>query len=219
MNTVRKIALTTLRLGIAYFAFSLSFVAQTTLAHASGITTDLAWQYPLIVDAAILFGMLVDAWSNNGLTKGQRQYLYLAIGFWTTTSILGNAFHLTALPTSLITVPIALAIAVNTIPGITLFLMIHLSSRLRPTRTTSTTPARKRPPTTHTDQTEQTPRSQPYSARTRSVRDDLPSPAELLERSLAGETYAEIGLSIGMGKSWVGDRVKAEREARDALVG
>jgi hypothetical protein len=210
MTNLRKIALTMLRLGIAYFAFSLSFVAQTTLAHASGITTDLAWQYPLIVDAAILFGMLVDAWSNNGLTKGQRQYLYLAIGFWTTTSILGNAFHLTALPSNIITVPIGLAVAVNTVPGVTLFLMIHLSSRVRPTQTPrhpgtrKTSPPRSRP--TGEAQAVRAPRT---VADTRGF--DV---AELVAANDAGESLSKMALRLGVPKSTLGGILKSERDRR-----
>ena len=208
--TLRKIILSTLLAAIAGAAFRLSFDAQVTLADASGIDHTLGWLYPGVVDLAIFTGVLISIW-NPDMRKQLRNYLWGAIAFWTATSVLGNAIHVIALPPGRITVPIALAVAVNTIPALTLFVIIHL---------TTTTAFAVRTPTTAT---RTLPRSRPAASRSIEVeairprRTDIPQPSieELVAMSDSGMSYAAIGAEIGRGKSWVGDAIKTWRDEHE----
>jgi len=201
----RRIILTVLVTIVGGSAFALSFDAQVTLAVGSGINPAIAGLYPAVVDVAILTGVLIRIWNPN-LSSAVNRYLWAAIGFWSITNILGNAFHVTALEPGRITVPIPLAIAVNTVPALTLFIVIHIA----------TIPTSHRPAQTTTALAEEAPRSQqPRTAVERTApRTDVPEPtgAELLEMNKT-LSMAEIAIEVGRSKSWVGTRVKAAREA------
>lgn len=60
--------------------------------------------------------------------RGIRAYLWASIGIWTVTSVLGNALHVLTLPADEVTADLAIAIAVNTVPAVTLFLTIHIAT-------------------------------------------------------------------------------------------
>ena len=204
--TLRKIVQSVLLAGIMLGAFRLSFDAQRTLAIASGIEADIAWIYPCIVDAAILTGVLVDVWSPE-LSRRVLGWVYAAVAFWTITNVLGNAVHVIALPPDRITVPMWLAIAVNTIPGITLFLAIHLSrirlvDRKQPT---PAKPARARPTATV--------KVEPITP----TRQDIPptTDLELFAMHDDGMSMSAIAAQVGRSKSYVGAAVKRLNDERE----
>lgn len=213
MNILKNTVLSILLLAIGGAAFRLSFDAQVTLAIASGIDAELAWLYPGVVDAAILTGVLIGIWNPN-LAKGLARYVWSAIALWTITSILGNAFHVAALEPGRITVDPALAIAVNTVPAVTLFLTIHLATTtaFRRTHTKPTPPPGRRRKTatmTGSDVVVSTPRA--------ARRTDIPGPdaAELTALADRGMSYAEIATQVNRSKSYVGAQIKAYRDQQD----
>lgn len=219
MKHFKPITLGLLLTGIGLAAFRLSYDAQVTLALASGVTLALAGLYPIIVDAAIFTGVLIRLWHPE-LGRGLAGYLWAAIAFWTITSVLGNAFHVLALPPDRIQLPAWIAIAVNTLPALTLFLVIHLATTTafrakKPPAPTPTTRARRsvrRDPDTDTvlayggEVVRTVPRTIP--------RNDVPAvtDVELLELADSGKSYAEIAQIIGRSKSHVGERVKRLRD-------
>lgn len=212
MTILKNTVLSILLLAIGGAAFRLSFDAQVTLAIASGIDAELAWLYPGVVDAAILTGVLIGIW-NPHLTKGLARYVWTAIALWTITSILGNAFHVVALEPGRISVDPRLAIAVNTVPAVTLFLTIHLATTtaFRRTPTEPTPPPSRRRRTAPVTGSEVVV-SSPRAAR----RTDIPGP-EAAELATMAETmsYAEIATRVRRSKSWVGAQVKAYRDQKD----
>jgi hypothetical protein len=208
MNLSKKISLTVLVLAIGGAAFRLSFDAQVTLAVASGIDASLGWLYPAVVDAAILTGVLMRIWFPHA-GKALHWYLWGAIAFWTITSILGNAFHVVALPDGRITVPIALAVAVNTVPALTLFLIIHLVATI--TDKPSAAPARAgkvppRPPKTQRSVTAAS------TSTATPARDVPPVTDEQLLAMAETKSVREIAATIGRGKTYVSDRLQRIRE-------
>lgn len=66
--------------------------------------------------------------TKNTRARGIRIYLWASIGIWTVTSVLGNALHVLTLPADEVTADLAIAIAVNTVPAVTLFLTIHIAT-------------------------------------------------------------------------------------------
>lgn len=201
MTLPRRIILTTLVTTIGAAAFRLSFDAQVTLALAAGINAGLGWLYPAVVDAAILTGVLLRIWFPNA-PKGLHVYLWSAIGFWTATSVLGNAFHIVALPEGTITVPLELAIAINTVPAITLFLVIHIVATIatpKPapqTQPTSANPRRPRPARPVTTS----------STAAGSLTDN--QLRSLMARNLSARRIAEL---TGLGKSTIAERMRRLR--------
>lgn len=167
-------------------AFRLSFDAQETLAIASGADPSLGWIYPLTVDAAIAIVTLIALWSD-GLAPRMRRYLWVALAIWTGASICGNALHIIALPAGRVTVPFPIAVAVNTMPAITLFLIIHIATTaiFRPAPRMNTEATQR--PSVHPSLTVQ------------------PDDAQLLALSRSGLSYKEISERTGRSKSWVGD--------------
>jgi hypothetical protein len=191
-------------------AFALSFDAQVTLAEGSGINPALAGLYPLVVDVAILTGVLIRIWNLN-LSKGVTGYLWAAIAFWSITNILGNALHVIALPAGRITVPILIAIAVNTVPALTLFIVIHIATiptahSTQPATALAEGPSRSPEPIVST--------ALPIERAAK--RPDLPelTDAELLAMA-DGERMSmqQIADRVGRSKSYIGTRVKKAREA------
>ncbi|MEP6477836.1 MAG: DUF2637 domain-containing protein [Rhodoglobus sp.] len=203
MNPLKKTTLSILLAGIAFAAFRLSFDAQTTLAGASGIDHQLAWLYPAVVDAAILAGVLIRIWRPD-LNRALAGYLWAAIALWTATSIAGNSFHLLALPPGRIEVPYALAVAVNTVPPVTLFLVIHLTS------TTAFAPKA----TTITKRPGRSPQATSSIEKPSQRRTDIPptDARELVAMSDAGMSMSEIAKQVDRSKSYVGKTIKAERD-------
>lgn len=215
MKYFKNTTLGLLLAGIGLAAFRLSYDAQVTLATASGVAIALAGLYPIIVDAAIFTGVLIRLWHPE-LGRGLAGYLWAAIAFWTITSVLGNAFHVLALPPDRIQLPAWIAIAVNTLPALTLFLVIHLA-------TTTAFRAKTPTPNTPAPRARRSPRRDPDSTTVvayggqvvRTVpRNDVPavSDVELLELADAGKSYAEIAQIVGRSKSHVGERIKRLRD-------
>ena len=210
-KTIQRLTLALLLIGIALAAFRLSFDAQVTLAHGSGINTGLAWLYPLIIDAAIVAGVLIGFWDPTLAKSKLKYYLWGAVAFWTATSIAGNAFHVWALPPEDVTLPTPLAITVNSMPAITLFIIIHLATTtaFRPSRTLTGNkqePPRSRKPRVSTDPTAP-------------KRSDIPQVSDEQMLAMAdgeGMSMQQIADRINRSKSYVGDRVKRLRESRDA---
>jgi hypothetical protein len=190
-------------------AFTLSFDAQLALAAGSGINRAIAGLYPLVVDVAILTGVLIRIW-NADLSRTVTRYLWGAIAFWSITNVLGNAFHITALPAGRITVPIPLAIAVNTVPALTLFIVIHIAT-IPSTHKTQTTPALAEEPQRSPEPIVSTAISIERAAK----RQDLPelTDAELLVMANDEKlSMAQIAERVGRSKSYIGTRVKKARE-------
>lgn len=213
MNSRRfkTITLAVLLIGVGLAAFRLSFDAQVTLAIAAGVTPDLAALYPLIVDAAIVAGILMRLW-NPGLTKQLGGYLWAAIAFWTITSVLGNAFHVLVLPADRVQLPALAAIAVNTLPALTLFLVIHLATTtaFRMPAATAPAPARKKPAART---------SSPISvvAPAPQLKYFDEDPRALLALADEGLSMSQIAIRVGRSKSYVGARIKKLREERDGI--
>jgi predicted DNA-binding protein (UPF0251 family) len=205
MSLHQRITLTLLVTIVGGSAFTLSFDAQLALATGSGIRPTIAGLYPLVVDVAILTGVLIRIWNPDHTTAVTR-YLWAAIAFWSITNILGNAFHVTALPQGRITVPTPLAIAVNTVPALTLFIVIHVATLPSNHRTIT--------PTAQTETTRRSPK--PLTAvETKLKRTDLPelTDAELLAMA-DGESMSlqQIADRVGRSKSYIGNRVKNARD-------
>jgi hypothetical protein len=200
--------------GIGLAAFRLSYDAQVTLAVASGVALGLAGLYPIIVDAAIFTGVLIRLWHPE-LGRGLAGYLWAAIAFWTITSVLGNAFHVLALPPDRIQLPAWIAIAVNTLPALTLFLVIHLATttafRAKPAPA-PTSPRARRTTSQATLSTSAAAIAQPRTPRT-----DIPpvNAQELLAMEDAGMSLKQIADEVGRSKSYIGRVVKQARDERE----
>jgi hypothetical protein len=217
MNIVKNITLSILLIGIAIAAFRLSFDAQVKLAVGSGIDSTLAFLYPLIIDAAILAGVLLRVWYPNA-TKEVAGYLWGAVALWTVTSVLGNAFHVLVLPDGSVTLPPAVAVGVNTMPALTLFLVVHLA-----TKVAFPPPAPSRAAAGKTRQLKHAPAPAPVRqvpSTTRiptATRSAVPSDEYLL--GLAEEqklTVREIAKrpEVAKSPSWVSEHINRAREAR-----
>jgi hypothetical protein len=196
----RQVIIAVLLLADELTAFRLSFDAQARLAVAAGIDPELAGLYPIGVDAVILITTLIAVWSKPG-DRQARVYVWIALGFWTAMSVLGNAIHVTGLPTSDLHLPILIALAVNAIPGLSQFMAIHLATTVAFRRPPPPTPAaaKKRPSAAKPATT--TPR---LVTSTPTVTDE-----QLLELSNAGYSVRRIALEVGLGKTTVSDRLKA----------
>jgi hypothetical protein len=206
MSTHQRIILTLLVTIVGGSAFTLSFDAQLALAAGSGIRPAIAGLYPLVVDVAILTGVLIRIWNPDHSTAVTR-YLWAAIAFWSITNILGNAFHVTALPQDRITIPIALAIAVNTVPALTLFIVIHIATipsnhRTQPTAALAEEPSRSPEPIVAIERTPSKPTDLPVITIEQLVamnEDEELSTAKIAER-------------IGRSKSWVANQLANHRK-------
>jgi hypothetical protein len=190
---------------VAAAAFRLSFDAQETLAIASGTDPSLGWIYPLTVDAAIAIVTLIALWADS-LAPQVRRYLWVALAIWTAASICGNALHIIALPAGRVTVPFPIAVAVNTMPAVTLFLIIHIAM-------TAVFRPRDRAEKLAT-------LSKPADSRDTSefVRSGRPEDGLLLELADSGMSYQAIADRTGRSKSWVGERIKRLRQASNDVL-
>lgn len=238
----RKLALSTVLIAIGYWAFRLIFSHQTQLATGAGMPATEAWQYPLVVEAASVGLFLVRIWWPT-MTTTHSNYLWIAIGFFTLISVVGNASYVLVAEPGTITLPTELAILINSIPSLTLFIVGHIAITIvfpNPARLAAAEENRRRrrearntrraaKSLTSTGQTTTTPhgpeqkapRSRPTGSTPSRPRPDvegLPTAAELFERNEFGnETIIEIAATVhGRGKTWVADRIKEERDRRAA---
>jgi len=123
---VRKLAVSTVLVLIGYWAFRLVFSHQTQLAIGAGMPSTEAWQYPLVVEAGAVGLFLVRIWWPT-MSPAISRYLWLAIAFFTIVSVIGNASFVLVAEPGTITLPQGLAIFVNSIPSLTLFLVGHIA--------------------------------------------------------------------------------------------
>lgn len=108
---------------LALGGFTLSFASLRDLAISSGVPEQLAFIWPLIVD-----GFIVVATAAAYELKGRRSvswYPWSALIVFSAISVTGNALHATD-PTRDLTVPIAVASAVSSVPAIALLVASHL---------------------------------------------------------------------------------------------
>lgn len=210
--TVKKVALVLGLAAIEFAAFRVSFEHQAELAAAAGMGSE-PWLYPLIIDAAIVVALVIIIWWDD-LPKNVAVYIWWAIGVWTGISGLGNAFStLTAEPGSIL-IPVPLAVAVNTMPTVTQFFILHIAAlalkhrndpagaNIKKSRargllarkdapaSTAAAPAPASPVTEFTDE-------------------------QLLAMADDRMTVREIAARIGRSPSYTGNRVKKAREDRE----
>lgn len=88
MKRLNIYAATTGTIAIAAAAFTLSYAALTELAATAGISTTLAWLWPLVVDGAILISTLAVVELRNN-----RTYAWTLLATGTLISLAGNAAH------------------------------------------------------------------------------------------------------------------------------
>jgi len=118
-----------LSLGLALIgaaAFATSYEHQTQLAIAAGSSATTAPLFPVLIEAAIVVAMLVLIWWPDLAEKVMRQ-TWRAIGFWTLLSALGNAGSTFTKAPDTIGIPIWMAVAVNVVPTITQYFVLHIA--------------------------------------------------------------------------------------------
>ena len=108
--------------GIAGFAFWLSFIALTDLARRSGVAEGQAWAWPLIVDGLIVVAT-VAAFALDGHRSAWYPWLLLMAA--TGVSVAGNVMHATV--TAEAGVPALLAGSVAAVPPLMLLASTHLT--------------------------------------------------------------------------------------------
>ena len=108
--------------GIAGFAFWLSFIALTDLARRSGVAEGQAWAWPLIVDGLIVVAT-VAAFALDGHRSAWYPWLLLVTA--TGVSVAGNVMHATV--TAEPGVPALLAGCVAAVPPLMLLASTHLT--------------------------------------------------------------------------------------------
>ena len=108
--------------GIAGFAFWLSFIALTDLARRSGVAEGQAWAWPLIVDGLIVVAT-VAAFALDGHRSAWYPWLLLMAA--TGVSVAGNVMHATV--TAEPGVPALLAGCVAAVPPLMLLASTHLT--------------------------------------------------------------------------------------------
>ncbi|WP_194396240.1 DUF2637 domain-containing protein [Microbacterium atlanticum] len=110
---------------IAAGAFWLSFTSLADLARRSGLGTEQAWAWPLIVD-----GIIVVATVAVVVLAGTRAawYPWTLLFAGALISVTGNALHAVVTATS--DVPLVLAAAVAAVPPLVLLAITHLTSVL-----------------------------------------------------------------------------------------
>lgn len=108
--------------GIAGFAFWLSFIALTDLARRSGVAEGQAWAWPLIVDGLIVVAT-VAAFALDGHRSAWYPWLLLIAA--TGVSVAGNVMHATV--TADAGVPALLAVCVAAVPPLMLLASTHLT--------------------------------------------------------------------------------------------
>jgi hypothetical protein len=119
LNYVTRIVVCLVALGAAI----LSFDALTALALASGIRSEFAWIWAVVIDGFILVATFAAfALKDRG---GAKYYAWSTLGLFVTFSILGNAWH-AAIAKEAFELPLQIAVIVTAIPPLALFLAIHL---------------------------------------------------------------------------------------------
>lgn len=206
---VRQTTIATLLFSVGAAAFRLSYDGQVRLASGSGIDTHLAGLYPICVDAVILLTTLIAVWSRPQQPTARR-YIWIALAVWTATSVLGNAIHVIRSPAEQITEPLLVAIAVNTVPALALFVAIHLATTMAFRPLASTRPAPVMRPAVRRSITTVANLGPTATAPTQ-VHDD-----ELLRLSNDENlTIRQIAERVGLGKTTVSDRLKNLRTASE----
>lgn len=108
--------------GIAGFAFWLSFIALADLARRSGVAEEQAWAWPLIVDGLIVVAT-VAAFALDGHRSAWYPWLLLMAA--TGVSVAGNVMHATVAAAS--GAPALLAGCVAAVPPLMLLASTHLT--------------------------------------------------------------------------------------------
>jgi Protein of unknown function (DUF2637)/Homeodomain-like domain len=110
---------------IAAGAFWLSFTSLADLARRSGLGTEQAWAWPLIVDGIIVVSTVAVV-----VLSGTRAawYPWMLLFAGALISVTGNALH--AVVTASSDVPLVLAAAVAAVPPLVLLAITHLTSVL-----------------------------------------------------------------------------------------
>jgi hypothetical protein len=108
-----------------------------------------------------------------------------------------------------VTIPIGIAIAVNMVPAVTLFLTIHIATttvfRRRAQQPAATRPRGRRQAIAGVELGDAV-------ARLAVITTPDPTVAELIELNDAGLAYSAIAERVQRSKSWVGEQIKAERD-------
>lgn len=108
---------------LAAGGFTLSFSALDDLAVASGIDSQLAFLWPLIVDGfSVVATAAAFALRSRGATV--TWYPWLALILFSAISVIGNSIH--AANAARISVPVPVATAVSSVPAIALLVATHL---------------------------------------------------------------------------------------------
>lgn len=179
--------------GIAGFAFWLSFIALTDLARRSGVAEGQAWAWPLIVDGLIVVAT-VAAFALD--RHGSAWYPWLLLMAATGVSVAGNLLHATV--TADATVPTVLAGSVAAVPPLMLLASTHLTVVLiRSTRAAAPAPLRE-----------------PVTAATSAVRVDS-TPAERPEEGEDRRRQATEMRALG----WSNKRIARELDVHPSTVG
>lgn len=205
--------------GVIYAAFRMSFDNQVILAEGVGFTPVIALHYPLIVDAALLVAVLIRMWMPD-LNTRHRTLVDFTIALWTTISILGNSWSVATVPPDSLTLPVQVAVIVHSIPSITLFLGIHVAANTiyNPRASSHAAAAAAASAQTVTRRQPRSPEAAGAPPRVQRA-SDIPevSDAELLAMADGeGLSMQAIADRIQRSKSYVGERVKRLRDARDA---
>ncbi|KQU44190.1 hypothetical protein ASG84_12765 [Rhodococcus sp. Leaf278] len=103
---------------IALGAFWLSFTALRDLAERSGVPTDQAWVWPLIVDGLVLVATVAVV-----ALDERRWYAWTLLGIGASLSLAGNSLHATYTGE----LPVAVRILVAAVPPLSLLAVTHLT--------------------------------------------------------------------------------------------
>ena len=108
---------------LAAGAFTISFSSLNDLAVASGIDVQLSFLWPLIVDGFILVATAA-AFALKSRGPSVTWYPWAALVLFSAVSVAGNALH--AAQVAHVTVPIAVATVVSSVPAVALLVATHL---------------------------------------------------------------------------------------------
>jgi len=115
--------------GISMLAFVLSFGVLRDLASRSGVPSDIAWAWPLIVDGSIVTAMLVIfAW--RGRSRRATAWPWVTLSGFATVSVVGNGVHTAVVYDPTQGISMGFAIFVGAIPPIGLLLSSEILVRL-----------------------------------------------------------------------------------------
>jgi hypothetical protein len=106
---------------LAILAMYLSYGALYEVAAASGMTRDKALVFPVVIDVVTIVMMLI------GL-RVKSVYAWATLALFGLATIGGNAISVLTSPEGSITVPVAIAVAVHTLPALALLLTVHVAA-------------------------------------------------------------------------------------------